>query len=281
MGAKESQKRRDHQREVFPEVIVESYEDVIVLSGALRSNFWETVHTAIALTLKRHPSGVIIDCSGLTEATPQGADTFRDIMQYIENHDARVIVAAVPAQIYDVLRSVPEVRSQLAIAKSVEDARRSLDLLLDADKPKKKKNVAITTSKMVVCLTGGTCDVEALNLSAEVAESVHAEIHLVYVVLVPRDLPLQAPLAKEEERAYKVIDSGKQFLSPRNIPFVPHIERGRDTAVTLDEIMQELDATRLVVGLDSTPGQLENNTKLARSILAKITRPVVFVRGTC
>ena len=76
-------------------MIVESYEDVIVLSGALRSNFWETIHTAISLMLKRHPTGVVIDCSGITEVTQAGADTFRDVMAYIEEHDARIIVAAV------------------------------------------------------------------------------------------------------------------------------------------------------------------------------------------
>src|SRR4051794_2917253 len=105
-------------------MIVESYEDVIILSGALRSNYWETLHTAISLTLKRHPSGVIIDCSGLTEATPEGAETFRDVMEYIHGHDARVIVAAVPSKVYEVLRTVPEVRSQLAITESVEEARK-------------------------------------------------------------------------------------------------------------------------------------------------------------
>src|SRR5436853_3309421 len=116
------------------EVIVESYEDVIVLSGALRSNFWETLHTAISLTLKRHPSGVIIDCSGLVEATPEGAETFRDAMEFIHQHDARVIVAAVPPNILQVLRTVPDVRSQLAVADSVEAARHSLDLITE-EKP--------------------------------------------------------------------------------------------------------------------------------------------------
>ena len=108
-------------------MIVESYEDVIVISGALRSNFWETIHTAISLMLKRHPTGVILDCSGITEVNTAGADTFRDVMSFIHDQDARVIVTAVPPQVMEVLRTVPEVRSQLAVAKTVEEARRSLD----------------------------------------------------------------------------------------------------------------------------------------------------------
>src|SRR5947207_872967 len=112
-------------------MIVESYEDVVILSGPLRSNFWETIHTAIALTLKRHPTGVIIDCSGITELTPEGAETFQDAIQFVKEHErARIVVAAVSPQAMEVLRHVPEVRSQLPVVATVEEARRSLDLLL-------------------------------------------------------------------------------------------------------------------------------------------------------
>ena len=123
-------------------MIVESYEDVIVLSGELRSNFWETIHTAIALTLKRHPTGVIIDCSGITLMTPEGGETFHDAIDFVAEHDrARIVVAGVSKSVLEVLRSVPEVRSQLPVAESVEDARRSLDLLVEdePDVPKKKR----------------------------------------------------------------------------------------------------------------------------------------------
>ena len=193
-------------------MIVESYEDVIVLSGALRSNFWETIHTAISLTLRRHATGVIIDCSGITECTPDGADTFRDIMEFTASHDARIIVAAVPEAVMEVLKSVPHVRSQLAIAGSIEEARRSLDIFVEEEDPKGKRRVGgpqSTNPKVLVCLATGTskmADDAAMRTGLRVADSIPTEIILVCVLVVPRDLPLQAPLPKAEESTAKAIE---------------------------------------------------------------------------
>ncbi len=83
---------------------------------------------------------MIIDCTGLTEANEEGAQTFRDVMEFIRNQEARVIVACVPDKILEVLRSVPEVRSQLALAQTCEEARRSLDLLINAKQGKENSH---------------------------------------------------------------------------------------------------------------------------------------------
>lgn len=257
-------------------MIVESYEDVIILSGALRSNFWETLHTAISLTLKRHPSGVIIDCGNLTEATPEGGETFRDVMEFIRRQDARVIVASLPENIREVLKSVPEVRSQLAIADSVAEARHSLDLLVE-QKPGKRKQTPPSLSKIVVCLTGEPVDRETLRVAEQLGEAREAELHLVYVVLVPRDLPLTAPLPKEEGLAAGAIERGKEVLD-RHLAVVPHIERGRDVATTLDAFVRLNKASLVVMSLGGRPGDVDGGAALIRSILAKLDQEIIFVR---
>ena len=258
-------------------MIVESYEDVISLSGALRSNFWDTLHTAISLTLKRHPAGVIIDCSGLTEVTAAGAQTFRDVMEFIHNHDARVIVAGVPPKVLDVLRSVPEVRSQLAIAASVEEARHSLDLLgTEESKPARKRAVELE-NKFVVLISGEDLDNEALRLAVQLGEAREAELHLVYIVLVPRDLPLNAPLAREENLASASMDKAKAFLD-RSIRFVPHVERGRDLVSSLEAFIDEIKGSLLVIPLSIASSNVEASAKLVKSLLTKIHSEVIFVR---
>lgn len=261
-------------------MIVESYEDVIVLSGSLRSNFWETIHTAISLTLKRHPTGVVIDCSGLTDATPAGAETFRDAMQFISRYDARVIVAAVPDGVLDVLRTVPEVRSQLAVAASVEAARRSLDLISEAPVvPKKKSASSEAALKIVVCLSGDDSDAVAIQLASQVADSVAAEIHPLFVVLVPRDLPLQTPLAQLEEKAAEALEQSKRLLLAKNLSHTPHLERGRDLPSTVHEVARELQADMIVVPLKGSEDASDDNARIVRSMLAKLVGKVVFVRG--
>lgn len=261
-------------------MIVESYEDVIVLSGALRSNFWETVHTAISLLLKRHPTGVIIDCSGITEVTHEGADTFRDILAYIEEHDARIIVAAVPPDAMDVLKSVPEVRSQLAVAASVEEARRSLDLLYTDVPAKRQKGIAVAVSrKLVVCLRGQGADQDALELVSEIADTIHAAIHVVYVVQVPRDLPIQSPLPKEEEAAYHVLAAAQGYLTTRKVAHTEHIERARDMAAAVNQVLAEVDASHVVLPLSPDENDLDDQAQLVKTILKRVPKTVVFVRG--
>src|SRR5204863_9799246 len=110
-------------------MIVESIGDVIKLSGDLTSNHWETIRTAAGLVLKRHPRGVVVDCSGITSCTEQGAETFYDMLMHIERKKSRIIVANIPPVVREALKHVPEVRSRLAVASTVEEAQHSLDLL--------------------------------------------------------------------------------------------------------------------------------------------------------
>ena len=258
-------------------MIVESYEDTIILSGSLRSNYWETLHTAISLMLKRHPSGVIIDCSALSEATPLGAQTFRDVMEFIHNHDARVLVAAVPAHIREVLKSVTEVRSQLAIADTVEEARHSLDLLVE-EKPSKRRHSNGGGSKIVVCLTGEEIDKEALHIASQLAEARGSVLHLVYVVVVPRDLPLTAPLPKEEGYATTAIDKARTLID-KHISYEPHIERGRDVPSALEDLIAETKCGLVVMPIPTSTNDGDGNAKLIKSVLSKIPQEVILVRG--
>ncbi len=267
-------------------MIVESYEDVIILSGALRSNFWDTIHTAISLTLKRHPSGVIIDCSGLTEATAQGAETFRDAMEFINSHDARIIVASVSAPVMEVLKTVPEVRSQLPIAQSVEAARRSLDLLLKDEehgaKSKKKKPTLENARKLIVCLYTGTTveeDDAAMQVALRIADSQPTEVHLVCALIVPRNLPLQAPLDKNELSAQSAIHRAEQFFSVRDVVHVSRIERARDVASALLEVTSEVPTDWIVLPLMNGSMKQDESLSIVGSVLGRVQGEVIFVRG--
>ncbi|MBX7134791.1 MAG: hypothetical protein K1X67_19150 [Fimbriimonadaceae bacterium] len=260
-------------------MIVESYEDVIVLSGVLRSNFWDTIHTAISLTLRRHPAGVIIDFSGITECTREGADTFVDAMNFIESHDARIIVAAVPPQVMEVLKSVPEVRSQLPIALSVEEARRSLDLLSKGEDEKKKKKHQADLKKILVCLMGNDSDEHVLKIARKMATATPSEIKVVYPLIVPRDLPLQAPLPQDEAAAAQALGSAQQVFEASGIQNTIQLERARDVPSALADALEEMSPTQVIIGLSSLPSSVDAELKLAKLIMARVSAPLTFVRG--
>lgn len=262
-------------------MIVESYEDLIILSGALKSNFWDTVHTAISLALKRSPEGVIIDCAQITECTMEGADTFRDIMHFLEDHDARVLVAAVPESVMKVLRDVPEVRSQLPIADSVESARASLHRLSsreDDSKRKKKKSEVPAKATYLICLSRGNSDPYALQVACEHAEVGSAEMLLMVPILVPRDLPLQSPLKEQESIAEIALQESAAYCEDHNVAYRVQMNRGRDIASIIQETLEENQVHQVFVPLDSDHDDHDRSARLVKTILAKVKHPVLFVR---
>lgn len=263
-------------------MIVESYEDVIVLSGALRSNFWETIHTAISLTLKRHPTGVIIDCSGITEITPDGAETFHDALDFIEEHQrARIVVAAVPPAVMEVLRQVPEVRSQLPVAATVEDARRSLDLLVeDPDAPRKKPGHAKDCDQTIlVCLSGDDSDDHLIGATIESVERRPSRVVLVHPIIVPRELPLTAPMPDEEQHAASRIASSRDRLEAKGVPVDVRIERARDLPSLIEDLAEANEVAQVLLGVSTRPRHEDQAWRALLAVIQKVKRPLVFVRG--
>lgn len=263
-------------------MIVESYEDRIILSGALRSNFWDTIHTAISLALKSSPQGVIIDCSQITDASPEGADTFRDIMEFLRDHDARVIVAEVPEVLLTVLKTVPEVRSQLPIAETVEAARTSLMRLHDDgdDYGKKKKKVdRVVSGKYLVVLFGQASDEYTLQIACEHAIASKSGLVLMHPIIVPLALPIQSPLQEEETAGESALEHGKQICAQLDVPCDLVLERGRDVASIIAETLTERQATQVFVPISCDEDDQGATGKLVKAVMQKTKLPVLFVRA--
>jgi hypothetical protein len=146
--------------------------------------------------------------------------------------------------------------------------------------PEKKKSKAPKErlGKVVFFLTAKGPGEEGLHMAEQIADALHVEIVLAYVVVVPRDLPLQAPLAGQEEMASKSIEMAKSELARRQVTVSAVLERGRDIGSALQQVMEESGASRLIVALNIEEDALDSDMKLVRSILSKIAQPVVFVR---
>jgi hypothetical protein len=257
-------------------MIVEFYEDVIQISGALKYNFWDTIHTAISLSLQKHPNGVIVDCSGITECTVQGGDTFRDAMEFISRQSAHIILAAVPEAVYEILKSIPEIRSQLAIAASVEEAHHTMDLAVAA---KAKRGKAESAMQVALTLFGAECDIAATKAAVRMARSEKATVHIIFPIVVPRDLALHAPLPIMEDTAIKAAGQAKQHLKDRQIAYVLHIERGRDTGAIISNVCETNNIVYVFVPLPCSNAAVEDAAVTVRSILSRLKCTVSFIRG--
>ncbi|MCU0315900.1 MAG: hypothetical protein MUC92_04855 [Fimbriimonadaceae bacterium] len=263
-------------------MIVESYEDIVILSGSLNANYWETMHTAISLTLKRHQSGVIIDCSGLTHATPEGAETFHDAMAFINQHEhARILVAAVPEQVMAVLREVPDVRSQLAVASSVEEARASLDFLEAERQGRKPKSVLKRWDTYILaCLCPNVFDEHVMLVTKELVSTITAKVVVLIPIVVPRELPIQAPMPEIEKRARTFAECVEDLLSNANVSHEIRLERSRDFVGLVHELSEEINANHVILGLPNTGDSGPADLKMVSSVLEKVSRPLMLVRGT-
>lgn len=264
-------------------MIVESYEDVIKLSGELRQNFYATVHTAISLLLKRHPSGVIIDCSEITEITPEGAETFYNVLQFVNEHEhARIVLAGVKPHIWNVMQTIPDVRSQLPVVETVEEARKSIDLFDEQIDVKKKRlfGAKVAQQTILACLNGDEpTDIEIIAVTKELVSSMETNVVVLLPVTVPRDLPLQAPIPEIEDKAIEAADIARQQLDKVHKHYTIRLERTRSIVNLIKEMVDELKPTRIVMAIQPKRGGEAARQSLIDAVFERISEPVVFVKA--
>jgi hypothetical protein len=240
----------------------------------LVTNQWEAIRTAAGLLLKRHPRGVVVDCSGIRKVSDEGAQTFYDMMVYIESKKARIIVANVPAHVKEALSDIPDVRSRLAMAGSVADARKSLDLLDEITKPRKGEQRS--TGKLLLCLAGSPADSHALSLAAAIAERRHLSVVATFPIAVPRALPTNTPMPEEEQIATQSLTRVREFLSQKGIEVQLSVDRTR-SIVSVIESMQE-GAMVCVISLPAPDPAKGEPANLINALLGIVKPEIVLVR---
>lgn len=250
-------------------IIIEAREDVVRLEGALDKNLWPTIQAAANLLLRHHTQGIIIDGSALTGCSPEGAQTFRDAMDYIERYRARIVVSGLPENVMQVARTVPGVRSRLPITTTLDEARASLRLARSGAGQAGGPHGRALTDVLVPLLRGDTPET-ATMLACRLARSAgqKAQIHLAYIFEVPRQLPLSAPLPEEEAEAERLLDAAEKWVRREGLSPVRHVARARDVG---DEVMhqaEQVHATILVLSCGAGGEPCEE-------FMVRVARPVL------
>ena len=255
-------------------MIVEAKGDVISLSGSLMQNHWLTIKAASNLLLKEHPEGIIIDCSGITQCTLEGVKTFKVAVDDIERVKARIILVHIPPNVWEMVRQAPGVRSSLAVAKSMDEARASLKLGLLSKGPDDKQAPVV----MVPLLEGQDC-VSCIHQACVVARERQAVIYLVCVLEVPRSLALNAPQGDRELQAQTLIDRAEELVRKEGLTAKPYIQRGREYSQTLLDAASSLKADIIVLGLPGGEGS-GAPIDVADTLLRRATCEVMVSRTT-
>ncbi|MGC8863997.1 MAG: STAS domain-containing protein [Armatimonadota bacterium] len=229
-------------------MIIEAREDTITLRGEIKSNIWPAIQAAAALLLENHPAGIIIDCSGITNITSKGAETFADAIKYIISHNARIIVAELSEELLEIGKAVPAVRAQLPVAATVEQARRALSLV-EVTPQRGKARVA-----GVAPILGNWR--RAVYFADKLAIGENCEIHLVDLIRVSRTLPLETPMPERESAGQSRIEEARRLVRESGLTCFSHVERVRSESIGLLEFARRLNADFAVVSID--PGNRDS-----------------------
>jgi anti-anti-sigma regulatory factor len=257
-------------------MIVACRDDVVQLSGSLHKNQWLTIKAAARLLLQQHPQGILIDCSELTDISEDGAKTFLEAMKDIQGEGARIIVVSLPEQVMEVIRSVPGVRSQLPIARTLEEARASFRLggksgIVSADG-------VISENSILVPLIPGL-DVEyAVSVAARIAREQRANLALAALLVVTRNRPLGTPMPEEEEQATALLGQAEQAARRTNTPIVRHVERVRDAEEGVLQLIKTYKASHVVLAVHADRVTDEPFLKIVEILLHRAPCHVLIAR---
>ena len=258
-------------------MIIEAREDVVRLEGSLDKNLWPTIQAAANLLLRHHVQGIIVDGSGLTGCSPEGAKTFRDAMDYIERFRARIVVCALPEPVMDTIRAVPGVRSRLPVTATLEEARASLALCgpglaraTSGSRPPLEILVPLLSPDGPEAATLLACRLAKADAAqaAGAGAGQKSRLHLTYVLEVPRHLPLSSPLPEEEGEASAALEAAGKAARAEGVGAESLLARARDAGEEIVLQAARLSATMIVLTYRTSPDPSD-------TLMTRVTRTVV------
>jgi hypothetical protein len=102
------------------------------------------------------------------------------------------------------------------------------------------------------------------------------ELHFVYVMVVPRSLPVGALLPEDEARADRALSEAQRVLSA---PVTArHVARGRNITDAIIEAVGRLHAHELIAGLDPSSAGDTSVTELLESLRERVPCPFVLTQ---
>ncbi|MBI3989918.1 MAG: universal stress protein [candidate division NC10 bacterium] len=118
-----------------------------------------------------------------------------------------------------------------------------------------KARRSVDALKLILVPTVGAPYAEhAVELACRLGQEQKAEIALIYVVEVPRTLPLSTPLPQIEAMAQDALARGQAIVALHGLPSAARIERAREAGERILHVAQDLDADVIVLGIRPSDG---------------------------
>lgn len=115
----------------------------------------------------------------------------------------------------------------------VAKARRSVDAL----------------KRILVPTVGAPYSERGVELACRLGVEQKAEIVLIYVLEVPRTLPLGTPLPQDEPKAQEALQRAQEIVTLHGLPLIAKVERAREAGEGILHAAKDYEADLIVLGV--------------------------------
>jgi len=140
-------------------------------------------------------------------------------------------------------------------------------------------NDPLQAHTFLIPLDGTDAAYGALIAACGVARKTRAAVHALYVIEVPRSLPIDADMVAEGQRGEEVLERAEELAAERDVQLEAELLQARQEAhVILDEAA-ERGADAIVIGLEyHRPNGRYELGKVARYVLERAPEYVWLIR---
>lgn len=137
----------------------------------------------------------------------------------------------------------------------------------------KARRSVFAIKKILVPTTGATYAERGVELACRLGEDQKAEILLVYVIEVPRTMPLSIPLTEAEAKANAALERATSIVKLHGLPSQAVIQRARLAGEEIARIAKDRDVDMIILGISPEQG-------LKREFLGR-TSDIVLRHSPC
>lgn len=106
-----------------------------------------------------------------------------------------------------------------------------------------------TAGDITVVITGGKLDENIMYLGCQIARGANRKVHLLYVIEVPRALPLKAVLPQESEQAEVLLNAAQHIAEHMGCEAISEIVQAREAGRAIVDEVKDYHCALLIIGM--------------------------------
>lgn len=120
-------------------------------------------------------------------------------------------------------------------------------------------NTLGSVKSILIPVDGSEAGYRALGVAADIAKRAHAQLHLLYVIEVPRSVALDTPIDVELQRAERVLGRAEKIAGECGMDVAGDLVQARQAghAVVDEAVERGVDTIVIGVGYDRPYGEYE------------------------